>query len=108
MSETSASGILEQAILPVKPGQEADFEKTFDEARHIVAGMPGFRTLTLSRGIETPSDYLLLIAWDTVEHHELGFRGSPEYQRWRELLHRFYEPFPKVEHFVEVASALPD
>lgn len=26
-------------------------------------------------------------------------RTSPEYDRWRDLLHRFYDPFPRVEHF---------
>jgi hypothetical protein len=29
----------------------------------------------------------------------VGFRSSPEYQRWRALLHRFYDPYPTVEHF---------
>jgi heme-degrading monooxygenase HmoA len=28
--------------------------------------------------------------------------AMPGYQRWRELLHRFYEPFPLVEHFEQV------
>ena len=53
----------------------------------------------------TPSAYLLLVHWESVEAHEQGFRGSPEYERWRALLHGFYEPFPVVEHFAEVARA---
>ena len=36
------------------------------------------------------------------EDHTVGFRGSAGYQRWRELLHHFYDPFPVVEHFVDV------
>ena len=36
------------------------------------------------------------------EDHTVGFRGSADYQRWRELLHHFYDPFPVVEHFVDV------
>jgi heme-degrading monooxygenase HmoA len=94
--------ILEHAILPVVPGREADFEAAFAEAQAIVAGMPGFVDLRLSRSIETPNAYLLLAHWESVEAHEVGFRGSPEYGRWRELLHGFYEPFPVVEHFAEV------
>lgn len=96
--------ILEHAILPVVPGREADFEAAFAEAQAIIAGMPGFVDLRLSRSIETPNEYLLLVHWESVEAHEVGFRGSPEYGRWRELLHGFYEPFPVVEHFVEVAQ----
>ena len=55
--------------------------------------------------IETPNAYLLLVRWESVEAHEVGFRGSPGYERWRALLHGFYEPFPVVEHFTGVASA---
>ncbi|MDQ0892969.1 antibiotic biosynthesis monooxygenase family protein [Agromyces ramosus] len=97
--------ILEHAILPVIPGREADFESAFAEAAPIIAGMPGFLDLRLSRSIETPNEYLLLVQWQSVEAHEVGFRGSPEYGRWRELLHGFYEPFPVVEHFAEVLAA---
>ncbi len=44
--------------------------------------------------------------WESVEAHAVGFRGSPEYGRWRELLHGFYDPFPVVEHFAEVVRVL--
>jgi heme-degrading monooxygenase HmoA len=97
--------ILEHALLPVIPGREDAFESAFAEAKPIIAGMPGFVDLTLSRGIESASSYLLLVRWESVEAHERGFRGSPEYSRWRELLHPFYDPFPVVEHFAEVHRA---
>ena len=95
--------ILEHALLPVKTGQEAAFEAAFAEARPIIASMPGFLSLRLNRGIESPSAYLLLVEWESVEHHEVGFRQSPEYEQWRALLHHFYEPFPFVEHFNELS-----
>lgn len=94
--------ITEHALLPVSPGREAEFETAFAEARGIIAAMPGFRSLALSRSIESPSSYLLLVEWDTLEDHTVGFRTSPEYQRWRALLHHFYDPFPVVEHFTLV------
>lgn len=87
----------------MKPGLEAEFESAFAEARPIIASMPGFLSLQLLRGIESASTYLLLVEWETVEHHEVGFRQSPEYQQWRALLHRFYEPFPVVEHYQHVS-----
>lgn len=97
--------ITEHALLPVIPGLERDFEAAFARARLIIASMPGFASLSLSRSIETPSTYLLLVQWDSLEDHTEGFRGSPEYQQWRELLHRFYQPFPLVEHYETVNSA---
>ncbi|MGI9822412.1 antibiotic biosynthesis monooxygenase family protein [Agromyces sp. Marseille-Q5079] len=97
--------ILEHAVLPVVPGREAAFEAAFAEAKPLIASRPGFVDLRLSRSLETPNEYLLLVHWQSVEAHEQGFRGSPEYERWRELLHGFYEPFPVVEHFAPVHSA---
>ncbi|WP_353810231.1 antibiotic biosynthesis monooxygenase family protein [Agromyces sp. SYSU T00194] len=96
---------LEHAVLSVVAGREAAFEAAFAEASGIISSMPGFVDLRLSRSIETPNAYLLLVHWESVEAHEVGFRGSPEYARWRELLHGFYDPFPTVEHFVEVHRA---
>src|SRR5690606_16733842 len=97
--------ITEHALLPVKPGRETEFEEAFASARLIIASMPGFRRLTLSRGIEREGSYLLLVRWDSVEAHEVGFRGSPEYLEWKRMLHHFYDPFPLVEHYRQVASA---
>lgn len=94
--------ITEHALLPVVPGREVDFEAAFAQAREIIAAMPGFGGLTLSRSIESPSTYLLLVEWERLEDHTEGFRGSVQYDRWRDLLHHFYEPFPVVEHYARV------
>jgi heme-degrading monooxygenase HmoA len=66
--------------------------------------MPGFRSLRLERCVEIPSRYLLLVEWDTLEHHTEGFRGSTEYREWRRLLHHFYDPIPTVEHYEPLVS----
>ena len=99
--------ILEHALLPVRPGQEADFERAFATAKDIISAVPGFRTLILSRCLERPGGYLLLVEWDRLEDHTEGFRGSPAYEDWRALLHSFYDPFPVVEHYVRVLTADP-
>ncbi len=90
--------VLEHALLPVVPGREVDFEAAMREAYPLIAATPGFLGLELHRGIERPSTYLLLVRWESVDAHEVGFRGSERYDRWRELLHGFYDPFPVVEH----------
>jgi len=91
--------ILEHAVLQVKPGQADEFEAAFADARLIIEAAQGFRSLRLLKGIEDPDRFLLLVEWDSVEAHEEGFRGSEPYQRWRELLHHFYDPFPTVDHY---------
>lgn len=96
--------ILESAVLPVKPGEEAAFEADFARAKALIASMPGFVSLELGRCRETPSRYLLLVRWKTLEDHTVGFRGSAQYQEWRRLLHSHYDPFPVVEHYDPVQS----
>jgi heme-degrading monooxygenase HmoA len=97
--------ITEHAVLPVIPGQEAEFMETMDRARAIIASAPGFISLRVGRCIEQPANFLLLVEWETLEAHTQGFRNSEAYQEWRALLHHFYDPFPVVEHFEIVARA---
>lgn len=97
--------VIEHAVLNVRPGEEAAFEAAFAEARPYIAGASGFRNLRLGRCHEQPDRYLLLVEWERLEDHVDGFRRSDAYQEWRRLLHHFYDPFPTVEHFTEVATA---
>lgn len=91
--------IVEHALLHVVPHRTDEFEAAFADAKSIISSIPGFENLTLSRGIEQPNTYLLLVEWERLEDHIEGFRQSDEYQKWKTLLHHFYEPFPVVEHF---------
>lgn len=95
----SASPILELAVLNVRAGESLAFEQAFREAQGIIAGMPGYQRHELRPCVEVSGQYVLLVWWESLEHHTEGFRGSPEYEKWRELLHHFYEPFPTVEHY---------
>ncbi len=99
--------ILEAATLSIKPGLENEFEQAFQNASAIISAMPGYRSHELQRCLEVRGKYLLLVRWDTLEDHTIGFRGSPEYQEWRRLLHHFYEPFPTVEHIAQVDLTTP-
>jgi len=95
--------ILEVAILDVKPGQSQDFERAFKQASAIISSMSGYRSHELQHCLENPDRYLLLVKWTTLEAHTEGFRGSPEYQQWKDLLHHFYDPHPVVEHYEAVS-----
>ena len=89
-------------MLNVIPGREQEFEAAFRQAQKIILSMKGFIHLELQRCLERPNGYVLLVHWETLEDHTVGFRQSPEYQEWRKLLHHFYDPFPTVEHFEAV------
>ena len=94
--------ILEVAMLQVKPGQTSDFERSFQVASGIISKMKGYIHHELKRCLEDDHKYILLVKWETLEDHTIGFRESEEYQEWKQRLHHFYDPFPVVEHFEEV------
>ena len=91
--------VLEAAILNIRGGQADDFESVFRQASPIIASIPGYISHELLKCVETPRRYILLVNWETLEAHTVGFRQSPKYQEWKQLLHHFYDPFPTVEHF---------
>jgi len=91
--------VLEMAVLQVKAQLGDGFLAAFGQAQGLLEGMPGYRGHQLQRCLEKRDQFLLLVAWDKVEDHTEGFRRSPEYQKWKALLHPYYEPFPEVRHY---------
>ena len=96
--------ILEVAILDVKPSKTNEFELAFAKAQSIISSMQGYVSHELQKCIEKESRYLLLVKWQTLEDHTIGFRKSKEYQEWKKLLHHFYNPFPEVEHYTNILT----
>jgi len=90
--------ILEIAILNVHDGQQAAYEDAFRQAELIIMASPGYISHELQHSIENPTRYVLLVTWESVTAHEVGFRQSAAYQGWKRLLHGFYESF-SVEHY---------
>jgi heme-degrading monooxygenase HmoA len=91
--------ILEAATINVTPERKPDFEAAFAEARKVITAMPGFISLQLQRCIESDGRYLLLAQWRSVEDHTVGFRQSPQFLRWRQLIGPFFAGTPSVEHY---------
>ncbi|MFD2827988.1 antibiotic biosynthesis monooxygenase family protein [Leeuwenhoekiella polynyae] len=94
--------VKELAILNVIAGQEKQFETDFKRAEKYISSSEGYINHTLSKCLEQPNKYALLVNWETLESHIVGFRQSPEYLEWKNLLHHYYDPFPTVEHYVTI------
>jgi len=91
--------IVEHALLRIRDGEAAAFEDAMRDAVPLIAASPGFRDIEVRPSVQAPGFYLLRVRWDDVESHRDGFRRSDRYQRWRALLHRFYETMPDVSYF---------
>ena len=85
--------MLEVAILNVISGKLEEFERAFEEAQKIIAASQGYIGHQLRKCLEVDGQYILLVEWQTLEAHTIGFRGSAAYQKWRAMLHHFYDPF---------------
>ena len=88
--------IVEHAELTVTEPEA--FEAAFADARQVIAQADGFHWVELLRGIERPDRYVLLVGWDSVEAHTIGFRESPRFARWRALVGPYFTKPPAVEH----------
>ncbi|WP_270168288.1 antibiotic biosynthesis monooxygenase family protein [Paenibacillus sp. SYP-B4298] len=94
--------ILEVAILHIKPGTSSEFESAFRKASRLISSMRGYVGHELQKCVEEQDKYILLVRWESIKAHTVGFRGSPQYEEWKALLHHFYDPFPIVEHYVDI------
>jgi heme-degrading monooxygenase HmoA len=91
--------ILEAAVLLVRDEEGAAFEAAMVQAAPVIAGSPGYLSHELQRCVETPGRYLLLVRWETLEAHTVGFRQSAAFGEWRGIVGPFFAGAPMVEHY---------
>ena len=88
--------ILEAVFLFVKPDLATHFESDFAKASQYISSIDGYLGHRLEKCTEVENKYLLLVDWNTLEDHTVGFRTSEAYLEWKNILHHYYEPFPIV------------
>ena len=94
--------VLEVADIAVRPGSEDEFLTAFRDVRDVLAGTPGCRAVRMTRGIESPSRFVLLVEWESVAAHEENFRGSERFAAWRAAIGPYFAAPPHVEHAADV------
>ena len=98
--------ILEIADIRIAPGQQAAFEAAIQHGIATVASRAkGFKGWEVNRGIESPERFVLMIFWETLEDHTVGFRGGPLFAEWRAIVGPFFAVPPTVEHFTPVGKS---
>lgn len=100
--------VLEIADITIPPGKQAEFDEAIARAlRTVVSKAQGLRSFQVHKGIESPERYMLMIQWDTLEAHTVGFRQSPAFAEWRGIVGPFFAKPPVVEHFNLVVEGKP-
>jgi heme-degrading monooxygenase HmoA len=98
--------ILEIADIRIPPGQNAAFEEAIQRGIATVASKAqGFKGWKVNRGVESAERYILMIFWETLEDHTVGFRQGPLFAQWRAIVGPFFASPPQVEHFTLVGKS---
>ena len=94
--------ILEVAILTIIQGQQENFERDYIKACPFISASKGYIRHSLQKCVEKDNQYILLVEWETLEDHTVTFKQSDLFKQWEKLLHHYYDPFPTVEHYVNL------
>ncbi|HEY2795044.1 MAG TPA: antibiotic biosynthesis monooxygenase family protein [Micromonosporaceae bacterium] len=96
--------VLEVALIKVIPGQEDAFVAAYAKAHETLSTTPGCQSVRMTRGVESPSRFVLLVEWDSVEAHEQNFRATDRFNTWRSLIGPYFDGAPDVQHAVDVPA----
>lgn len=98
--------VLEIADIRITPGRQAEFDAAIAHGlRTVIQRAGGCRGFQVHKGIESPERYVLMVEWDTLEAHTVGFRESPLFAEWRAIVGPFFAQPPVVEHFGPVVRS---
>jgi heme-degrading monooxygenase HmoA len=100
----AAGMVLEVALIEVRAGEEEAFSAAYRGACGEVGTTPGCRSIRLTRGVESPSRFVLLVEWDSIDAHLRNFRATDRFVRWRQAVGPYFASPPTVEHFIDVAG----
>lgn len=91
--------ILEIAQFDILAGKEDLFEEASNLAKNVISQSRGFVSIEFQKCVETPTKFLALIKWETLEDHTIGFRESPLFIEWRAILSPFFNSPPLALHY---------
>jgi len=90
--------VTEVADIHVPAGAEQDFIAAYRSVHDVLATTPGCHSVRMTRCIETPNRFVLLVEWDDVAAHETNFRGTERFAIWRGAIGQYFAQPPLVEH----------
>ena len=94
--------IVEHALFTVAEADAEKFESAYAEARQLLEQTEGMLWVRMHRGVERPGSYQLLVGWESLEAHQVNFRETERFTRWRALIGPYFAADPQVEHYREV------
>jgi heme-degrading monooxygenase HmoA len=81
------------------------FEAAYRDAAGSLDASEHCLAYELSHGVEEPERYILRIEWDSLDGHEQGFRGSPEFRTFFAAVRPFVDDIEEMRHYDVTAIA---
>jgi quinol monooxygenase YgiN len=96
--------VIEHAVIVATTGQEDAFVADFGRAHAVIAAAAGCHWAQLTRTVEEPSTFVLLVGWDDVAAHQ-AFRDSPSFADWRAIVGPYFATAAVVTHLQAVGGS---
>lgn len=80
--------VTEVAVFEITPGEEDAFEAAYRDPRQILTANPECRSARMTRGVESPSRFVLIVEWDSIDARNVGFRETDQFVAWPALMGR--------------------
>lgn len=96
--------ITEYADFVVRAEDQPAFLAAVGEAVALFRQAEGCRAMRLTRLVERPDTFRLVVRWRDLEAHTQGFQKSEGFQKWRALVGGYFAATPVVEHAETVVA----
>lgn len=79
--------------------QRSNFEKAYTEAGKYLQASQYCLSYQVIHGNEDPNNYIVIINWTSKEEHLQGFRKSPEFLPFFNLVKPFFNNIEEMKHY---------
>lgn len=82
--------------------QHAHFEEAYQQAGKLLDASTFCKGYEVIHGEEEPDHYIVVIYWTSTEDHMNGFRNSPQFMPFFDLVKPFYNHIEEMKHYKKV------
>ncbi len=99
--------VLEYIRYRIAEDRRQQFEEAYRRAQAVLHESPHCLSYELAHGVEDPESYVLRIEWDSLDGHERGFRGGPQFAEFLAAIRQFVPAIQEMRHYqrTDVSSA---
>jgi quinol monooxygenase YgiN len=91
--------VLEYIRYQIPAAQHSAFVAAYRAASAELGASNHCISYQIAQGVEEPDNFIVRIEWDSLEGHEKGFRGSPEFAGFFARVKPFFANIREMKHY---------